>query len=740
MHKFHQTGKKLSLLSIAIAAVCSGGVVAQDQPNDDELSFGLEEIVVTARRREESIQDTPISIAAFGDGELEARGLRDLQSMVGYIPNVNIGSNGSWGSSGADYTIRGAGQGRNSVTLESGIGLYIDGVFIGRSEASLSKFGDVERVEVLRGPQGTLFGKNSSGGAISITTKKPHDSFEAQVELGFGRFDRTELMARVNVPLADTVFSKFTVFNNDRDGSVIRSDGLDVGDTNEHGARAQFRFEPSSDLSIDVSVDYSDLDRNGPALVARDIDPTQIFPFLLGVLNPGVNPPFDDRWVPDDPTQRTFGTGPTAHELESWGGSVEVNWNLGDLDFKSITAYRGYDFLIAVDGDGTPVQMFHQMATRDFDQFSQEFQLSGQSFGEKLNWVAGLYYFTENPSEEREVNTRGIGSFGRTEQFSYDQETLSYAAYTQGTFAITDRLSATLGVRYSYDDKELTLAEPSRFGDLSITGEEDFDSFTPRFDLQYQWTDEIMTYASYSEGFKGGGINDRIIGVDGGGFTDLPFDDERSETFEIGFRSQLLDNRIRLNATIFQTTYTDLQQAFLIPDPAIPGRNLVLTENVGEAEVDGAEIDVILALAPGFTVNASYGYMDTEITELNADALGPFALGDEIARSPENSYVLGAQYVADFSGGGSLLFRLDYSWTDEFKFGSDPVASVNPSSSLVNGQIRYDAEKWSLALIGNNLTNEVYFQNSTNFSVPFGFEQAEAINPRDWTIRGTYNF
>jgi len=735
--------------TLALAAVLASPAVAQENPGaQDEndtaeatgQSQGLDAIIVTARRRAEDVQDTPVSVAAFGASDLEARGVEDLQGLNGFIPNVNLATTGSFGSTGAAFTIRGGGQDRNSVTLEPGVGLYVDGIYLGRSESSLLKFGDLERVEVLRGPQGTLFGKNSSGGAINIVTAKPDPYFGGEVEIAYGSFDRLDVTGRVNVPLSDTLYSKVTAFSTQRDGYVIRPDGVDVGDDNTQGARLQLRWEPTSDLTVDLSADYSDLDRNGVAFVALDIDPTALFPTLINQIDPGVNPPYDDRWVPNDPQSQTFGTGPTYHELESWGASAEVNWALGAVDFKSLTGYREYDLSIGLDGDGTPVRMFHQFATRDFYQFSQEFQLSGTAF-DRLEWVAGAFYFTENPTEERRVEQRGIGNFGNMESFSYDQKTHSYAVYGQGTLEITDQLSATLGGRYSYDKKRLILSEPTRFPDVELVGRETFESFTPRIDIQYQWTDDIMTYASYAKGFKGGGINDRIVGVPGGGFTTLPFADETNDTYEAGIRTELFDRRLRFNATYFHTIYTDLQQAVITSDPAIPNRTLVLTQNIGQAKVDGVEVDATLRPFENLTLNASFGYLDTRITRLNAGTVGGLVIGGELLASPEYSYTIGGEYIIPLANGSDIGLRVDYAWKDEFIFATDLNSAVtNPATGLLSGQISYNADGWSLALVGTNLTDELYYQNGLDLTNPFGFVQAEAARPREWALRFTGSF
>jgi iron complex outermembrane receptor protein len=658
------------------------------------------------------------------------------------VPNVLIATPGSFGSTGAAFAIRGAGQDRNSVTLEPGVGLYIDGVYMGRSESGLVKFADVERIEVLRGPQGTLFGKNTSGGAINIITARPGDKFAAQVNLAGGTFNRRDVEARVNVPFTDTLALKLSGFSNQRDGYVKRlATGLDVDDEDTQGGRVQLRWQPSDAFSIDLSGDYSTVDRNGVGFVAANVNPNAPFPTLMNQINPGVNPPYDNRWVPADIGRQTNATGPTYHRQDSAGGSMEINWDMGAVALKSLSAYRSYNLRFALDGDGTPVRMFETTVNRDFEQLSQEFQLSGQT--ERLDWVAGVFYFEEKPSERRSINQRGIGSFGNTERFTYSQETTSYAGFGQATYSLTGKLSTTLGLRYSKDEKELALSEPSRFANVRLLGEAEFDAFTPRVDLQYAWTQDVMTYVSFSKGFKGGGINDRIIGVTGGGFRSQPFEDERNTTYEAGLRSDLFNQRLRFNATYFYTVYDDLQQAVVTLDPAIPNRTLVLTQNIGEAKAKGVEVDFAALLFEGFTLNGSYGLLDTEVTRLNSGTLGNFRVGGELASSPKHSYTVGAEYQIPVPNGAAVRLRTDYNWIDDRRTATaTDVGVVDEAHGVLGASVTYESvnARWSVSAYGKNITDELYYSSAARFDVPFGITQVEPAPPRELGVRVIVNF
>ncbi len=739
---------KVGASLLAIASVMPNSAIGQDTPSQqvsDEADARLADaIIVTARRRAEDVQDVPISLTALSGDALKERNLPDLQALNGFIPNVTIGGTASFGSTQAAFSIRGSFQDSPSITLEPAVGLYVDGVYLGRSESGLVRFSDIERIEVLRGPQGTLFGKNTAGGAISIVSRRPEPGYSGEISLTGGSFDRAEMEGIVNLELKENLFFRASGYHAQRDGHVLRlTDEIDVGDTNTTGGRAQLRWEASDTLTVDLSADYSSTDRNGSALVATSINPNALFPTLMENFNPGVNPPYDSRWVPADIGRQTWASGPTFHELESWGFSGEVNWDLGGVSFKSLTAYRGYDLDIALDGDGTPVRMFESRSQRTFWQFSQELQLSGEFWDDRINWVAGLFYFQENPEDERSIAQRGVGSFANVEQFSYDQNTKSYAAFGQATIDITDRLSATAGLRYTYDDKTLILAEPTRFPNVVVTAPIDFDSITPRFDVQYDLTQDIMAYASYTRGYKGGGLNDRIIGVTGGGFTFLPFEDETSTNYEVGLKSELFDRMLRFNAAFFWSKYKNMQQAINTTDPVIPNRSLILTENIGEADVKGLELDFVARPTANLTLNGAFGWLDSEIVELDAGSFPGFVVGERLGRSPEISFSVGGQYSIDLPKGDRVDIRADYNWQDDFVTTTSIFSAVPVDSyGLLSARIAYVSpeDRWSIALFGTNLTDEFYINNGLNIDLPFGFVQIEPGRPREIGIRLEANF
>lgn len=738
-----------SLVTISVVGVAVLSSTAQAQSADSKSTSAsaqpqLERVIVTAQRRQENLQRTPISVAAFGRQALASRNITSLQGLNGFVPNVQIATSASFGSTGATFFIRGEGQDRNSVTVEPGVGLYVDGVYLGRAESGLLRFSDIERIEVLRGPQGTLFGKNTAGGAIRIITEKPGPNNEARLELTGGSYGRHDVQAYGNVRLSDKWFARLSAYTDNRDGYVKRaSDGLDLEDDHTSGGRLQLRWLPSTKLSVDISADVSRTDRHGPGYVATTINPNAIFPTLMNRYNPGVNPPYDQRWVPANLRETTYGTGPAYHRLTSWGASVEVNWDAGPFSLKSLSAYRGYNFAIGLDGDGTPVRMFESAATRTFSQYSQEFDFTGDAINDRLHWVGGLFYLREQPNENRSLSEGGIGSFGSTARFRYVQETNSYAVFGQAKFDVTQKLSLTLGGRFSIERKTLKESEPSLFPNVVVTGKHNSNAFTPRVDIQYQWTPEIMTYVSFAKGFKGGGINDRIIGVPGGGFTYLPFNDETNTTYEAGLRSELLDKRLRFNATVFRAEYGNMQQSINTLDPAIPNRSLILFENVGAAQADGVEIDSDLLVGSGLKLNASFGYLDARITGLKAGSFAGFKVGGRLEYSPRYSFSLGGQYQVSLPSGGSLEFRTDYNWSSYQLTATSTYSAVrDPAHGLLDAAVTYifPNGRYELSVFGTNLTDAFYIQNGLNINIPFGLVQIEPGAPREFGGRITLRF
>lgn len=439
------------LASLCASAMLPGAALAQtsagEQPDATERSNALlEDIVVTARKREETAQSIPLAISAFSGDSLTARGVQKIDGLAGFTPNMTFQNNPSFGGAGSSAAIyiRGIGQKEFLPTTEPGVGVYVDGVYVARSVGALLDLVDIERVEILRGPQGTLFGRNTIGGAISITSRKPSDEPSGNVQVTTGRYSRIDVKAVANLPLSETLFSKVSVASFNRDGYVRHlSDGRSLGDVDTLTGRLDLRWVASDNIEVNVAVEGTRERSNGPALVLADVTyQSAVFnPNNLPLLPPGspatpgsyvLNPPFDapvdnftllhnyfaallggqpclsfapyspqsdaaacfsDRFI----TGRTSdaGTGPQFSKNDLWGAQMVIDWDLGAAQIKSITAYREVDGSYARDGDHSPFTILHLADVLKQNQFSQELQLLGATDDNSFKYVLGLYYFNE---------------------------------------------------------------------------------------------------------------------------------------------------------------------------------------------------------------------------------------------------------------------------------------------------------------------------------------------------------
>jgi len=599
----------------------------------------LEEITVTAQRREESLQDTPIAVTAFTERDLQNKGISDISQIAEFTPNMTFDTTSiiSGSSSAAVIFIRGVGQSNFQVTNDPGVGSYVDGVYVSSAIGGVLDVIDVERVEVLRGPQGTLFGRNTIGGAINITTKKPSTEEGGSLEFTLGNLDKIGVRGTWDLPITDNLLTKWTVGYKRRDGYVKVNppllsnanstgnfaDGLnrsldDLGDENEGAGRVSILYTPSDEISISIAADVTRLrEASAASSLAGVQTPTADgLGALVGLYNlldaPVVDVPglgtgilYDDRFVSAHPESETFKTGPNGTDVDGLGVSAIIEWQLTDkMTIKSISSYRETEAEFNRDPDGSPLQFTHTFNDFEHDQFSQELQIFGNSFGAKLDWIAGVYYFTEEATDN--LRAPLVPSFG-TVVINSEVQNDSIAVFGQATWHLTDSLGLTAGIRYTRDKKELLpdfYYDPfagglfyTAVGGTPVLGDygdgiartvpfelvkDTFTKTTPQFGLDYQWDDDLLSYFSYSQGFKSGGFNARTTAFRQ---SVLGFGPETLETYELGAKWQGFDDRVRLNAAVFYSNYSDVQVTVI--DDIAPG-----TQNGGEVELKGIELEM----------------------------------------------------------------------------------------------------------------------------------------------------
>ncbi len=761
---------------------------------DDSARKGvvIEEVVVTARKMEEDLQKTPISIAAFSGDGLENRGLTNIAQIAPFVPNLSFQNNPSFGGAGnaAAIYIRGIGQKEFLPTTESGVGLYVDGVYIARSVGGILDLIDIERVEVLRGPQGTLFGRNTNGGAISITTIKPDEVLAGDVSATYGTDNRVDFKAAVNLPITDNLFSRFSFLSMNQDGYVNRDDGAEFGDTDTVGGRMSFLWEATNDLQIELSGEATRDRVDGPAVTLLGInyglpvDPDT--PPMATIHNVGAtaapNPPgpttppcatpdmtfnpavpgcYDDRFIYGTDAERTSGTAPAFSDTDIWGTNLSVSWNITDaLALKSITAYRDLDSQFARDGDHSPYRISQFYDDLDQHQFSQEFQLLGTSFADRLHWIVGLYYFKEDGDNDNELDFT-VSRFRSGGEF----DNRSAAIFSQGTFDATTRFHITAGLRYTDEKKKFTpdqIIHENYFAGSGhpqldapfmqagqrilpmVEKELDFDELDPYLNMSFDFTDNLMAYFSYSEGYKSGGFTQRVFPPIVAGFTapagtpdiDLipTFDPEFVEVYEFGFKYFGFDNRFRLNGATFYTDYSDMQiQTFTSVAP--------ITKNAAKATITGFELETQLVPLDSWFVEAGVGYLDAEYDEI--DFATTFVNKDNrLDRVSDWTLNASTYYEIAIGSAGIITPRMDWSYRSKFDNDAFNTPQIRQDGyHLLNANVAWQNGNENISVIGGvtNLTDENYLITGI---IGDAFQSYEGVydRGREWYLTAKFSF
>lgn len=745
---------RVGALSAAIATVFG----AYSAPLLAQEGAGLiEEIVVTARRREENLQEVPIAISALNTQDIELRNISNTEQLNVLVPNVDI-RGGSTSSSGI-FTVRGI----------PGVARYMDGVVMSGGIGGLESIVELERVEVLRGPQGTYFGKNAIGGAIQYVTQKPQDEFGARIKARFGSFNRSDITANVDIPLSDTVKTKVTAAQISRDGYV---DSVTVaesyGEEDTQIVRGQLQWEPSDNFTALFTAQVARTDQNMQASVLWDAVNQEDRP-----VNPANGRPWG-RNLPSEYLARGYeftdenyafglrGEWKTGANYQGPGNILDIDsltvdllWDISDsLTLRVLLNEREFQRGTMFDRDGTPWHAFEDWLYNLQDENSQEFQLLGS--GDRFNWVVGVYFDEVDVNNLRifwqayEVRERGVPPLLSR---IVTQDTAVFAEFS---YDLTDALTLTVGARSSEEDFQSEtfrsripkgLPQTPMFDlfnrdirlvqGVPLLQQAKFDELTPRIALQYQFTDTIMAYASYAEGFEGGGVNSRFDPtLPNNGI--LPFDSSLLGNFEIGLRSDLADGRLRLNVTYFDGTWEDIQ----IGEVLTPGTTT--TTNAGEAEISGLEVEATLRTGGAFSMNFAFGLLDTAYTDVGK-ATTTLALDSKFPYAPDTSYSVGFQWDNDVASGASILARLDYGWIDDHETFRDKRFHFSRTGGkaygLLSGRLQYTAANsaWSAALYGTNLTNEYYREGGFN-AILAGVDQGYVGRPREVGLQLTMDF
>ena len=716
----------------AVTALIAGTAALAAQPaqaqSEEPADAQLEEIVVTAQRKAENLQDTPLAVTAIGGEELAARGVLSTIQLGQNVPGLVLKSTTGTYSSAA-FFIRGIGQKSVFNTFDPGVGVYVDDVYIGRTAFGVRNMFDVDRVEVLRGPQGTLYGRNTSGGAIKLVTNAPDpQDAEFGVEAAVGNYERYILQGRANVPLSDTVAVRVSgmVDLQDRGFVRLRTLGGRGNKADTYALRGALRFNPGA-LDWTIAADWQKLDADGRyGSTLSD----GVFTRPDGLLDSSGRYDRDELDVSDSPI-------PAFNTAREWGLTSNLSYDLGGTVLKSITAYRDFDVDLQLDANNDG---FAFGVAQKGHQFTQEFQASG-GIGERLNYIVGLFYFRERTSQIVDLGLPLIGV--PVQNSASDLSTDAYAVFGQATYSFADNLRLTLGGRYSWEEKEVDVRTLGLFGapvfstaDVVAAGlpvRREDDSFTPRVALDFDAAENVLISASYTAGFKGGGFQSTAGSVD----DFVSFRPEDVDAYEVGVKSEWLGRRLRINLAAYWNDYRDIQLDTIVPPPA--GTGNIVQLNVAKARVRGIELETNAIISPAFDLFGFVSFIDDKILDVTqgAAALGTQA-GGGLNDVPQWQWQLGANVRVPGSG-----FSAQVSWAhqDELFNTVTPPSPIQliEANDIITARLRYEPEggAWYAQLDCENCLDQRYYVSRLSFPPNF---PAMANTPRLVTLRAGIRF
>jgi len=719
----------------------------------DDSGFQLEEIVVTAERRAANIQNVALSVTAISAETIAAMGARNVHDLQNFVPGLSIRGN----QIGAiNFVIRGIGEANDDVSTDSGVGVYVDDIYMARTSASNLALYDLERVEVLRGPQGTLYGRNTAGGSINIITLKPSDTLSGKIGIDVGSEGLINANAFLSGPIvANKLFAKISIASMNRDGLMVNSfDGVEGNKVDTLTGRFGLRFLPTERSELLFTID-SEKTTPGPNL--RSLGPNDGFENFATIFGP---------LDASDPVRTANVNNSISEEFETTGGMLRLNVDYDAATLSLIGGLRTERTFYSADFDQSPEDHLNERHDQDGEWGSLEVRLSSNpegalSAGGKLDWTAGLYYFSEDTTKTIDFDSTTLGFVlcnfafppfvcagtppGTPTVIGYSQaiDTSASAVFGQLNYSFTDRVSLTAGLRYTDEDKDFralsNVIGPIPAGpfnplideDIDCTGTKNFTNVSGKLALEFAFHDSAMVYGSLSQGYRSGGYNGQAFNnaeACGG------FDEETADNFEIGLKADWAGQRIRTNISIFSTDYEDLQVSVIAMPNGPP-----TTTNAADAEITGAELEFQALLTDRFSINGNVAVLDATFNNFMTFQQGvPVDLsGTRIASVPDLTWNLGFKYGQPLGNGAYLEFRGDYVWEDE----TEATEIVLPQWSTTNFTLSYEppAQNWRLSAWVRNAFDELYWTS-------IGIADSAAINavprilaePRTYGI--TFNY
>ena len=762
-HTYYRVVGRYAMLAARVAlamAVACGSAYAQSQPQADAgaaaTTEGLQEIIVTAQRREERLQDVPVSVNVVAGAQFQTEQIADLTSLASVTPGVNVVS--TFSLSEIRIGVRGISELNPALAIDPAVGVYVDGVYYQTNAGMNLALIDTERVETLYGPQGTLFGRNTIGGALSITTQKPKDYFEGSATANFGNFNEYGFNGMVNIPLNDELALR-VVYDHDQHSGYGTNTylGTPLNDLNENYVRATLKANPTDHIEFLLSGFYNKALSHPIISYPGYVDTSSPFNSLLPALqgHPGdllsnyVGGPFYDNEGGRDRDG--------ALAVYGFTGTATVN-NIGTATFKSITGYTNtsYDYL---NTSGTPYDTFTILsAPLNVNQFSEEWQLFGNTFENRLRWITGLYFFHETGSQLAQyVIAPPIAMpIGDDSADGATVDNSSYAAFVQGDYELLPGLRLTGGVRYTIDDRQsvyhshledsatrafltCTLGIPgpaANYSECVAAYDAEFHYLPWTAGLDYKLTDDALVYAKVSQGYRSGGTSET-----GPTQTDYPvFGFVAPESLlspEVGSKLDFLDHRLRLDSAIYYSDYKNIQQSALVPSPF--GVTSVL-RNVGKARIWGGEFTA-MGKIQDLTLQAGLALVEPKFTA------GP-NLGQPFLNTSKTSASLSADYPIRFTA-GVLHLNSDFSWRSTqylwtLIYGNpgQNAAVRQGGYGLLDARAAFDfaTSPLTIALWGRNLTGREYLVGVADLASALGFTNDFAGIPRTYGATISWRF
>lgn len=738
---------RMTLVIAAVLQLAAGHVAAQQ-------GAALEEIIVTARKIEESLQDVPISVTALTADDMDKRSMPDLKDIARFTPNLYFATTGAASPHQSAIFMRGIGQVDYYATADPAVALYIDGVYHGRSQGGVLDLLDLERIEVLRGPQGTLFGKNALGGAVNVLSSVPTGEFGGRASLTVGNENRVNFGGSVDLPtLGDDVLVRLSGMTKNR-GCIARrlNDNACYNDQDTVVARGFLRWLATDNITVDIIGDVTAADSHSlpHSLVAVDTAPGKVTDLWNGLTAAGIvsGPPMDQNLAgltSSDPYD-TEGNRPTNTALDVYGVSGHIAWETAFGTIHSITAYRDVFTNVIENSDGSTALFAEVFGKSDADAISQEIRIDGQAFGDQLDYVAGFFYIHEDNYTEETLDLFTELLLGFT--VFNDQTTDSYAGFAQLSYRPIERLSVTAGARYTWDEKDwlgrsATAFDPpgtfSRLAPINIV--ESWNAWTPKFGIDYHINDEMLVYASASRGFRSGGFNGRA----GAPAEVGAYNPEFVWTYEGGFKFDLWERRIRLNAAGFFSNYKDRQETVLRSYRDADGNVIFapIVENAASVDIWGFETELVALFSERFRVESTVGYTDGEFTELEPGIVG-ITLDSNLTFTPKWTASIAGEYGVPVPFmNGNLTARLDWTYRDTVYFIPTPgPISTQDGFGLLNARLTFKSGdgKWEVAAYGRNLTDKIYKVWANDQTEFFGIGFAWYSDPREFGVTVTRQF